>query len=440
MRPVRSARRLRPVLPVAAGAVVLLLAVACARTVTVVVTPTPLPTATPDIGAEVSARVRQTVAALPVREVSRPAAPQPTAALDRVHTPTPAVVAAPTPTAAPPRPLTLIRVGAGTPAPTPVAAAVPVSTAAPVVTAVPVAAATPASTEAPRHPLTPVPAIVSTPVFPTAVVAMPVPSPTAAPRPTATPRPAVLPRPTATPRPSSASGAGSLSSLYNTQNARWVEQRHPELHRSITRLPWVADGLDEVEREAVDQILYVAVADVSVARELVRMSFMRSYEPADVHALIGINRVIRNGFTADLTSSQVYREGISDEWTPVVAAAAMTKSGPAISEYLDRMEVTVETGQYVTAGLPLEITIVRLKGAGVRVETLEESHQAVTVSESIMQLSLPTRHVIIAFDPRAVLPGAAGVNYGYAISIEEEEPGSGPAGLRNTLYHEVAHY
>ena len=242
--------------------------------------------------------------------------------------------------------------------------------------------------------------------------------------------------------------APTLASIHNTQNARWVEQSHPTLHRNIMALPWVKDGLDSAEKSAIDDILNTAAYETkhtaakgpSLTQALVGMPFMVSNEPADVHALNGILEIIRNGLTRNLTSSQVYRNGITDEWTPIIAAAAATESGSAITEYLNDAAITVETGQYTTGGQPLTITIVRPENAAASGGTLGDVYQSVIVTESIMQLPLPTRHVIVVFDPRAVSSGFAGTNHNYAIGIEEENPDGGRALLQNTLFHEVAHY
>ena len=354
-------------------------------------------------------------------------------------------------------------------------------------------------------------------------------APTVAPRPTTapmvTPRstsaPIVTPRPTlvstVTPRPTLAptvtprlTAAPALASIHNTQNARWVEQSHPTLHRNIMALSWVKDGLDSDEKAAIDDILYAAVVDhslaqaiiqlpwvsdgidpheteaveeikfvahadasvaqaiiqlpwvadgiepqepetveeiyfvahenASVAQALVGMPFMVSNEPADAHALNGIQQIIRDGLTRNLTSSQVYRNGITDESAPIIAAAAATESGSAITEYLNNAAITVEVGQYTTGGQPLTITIVRPENAAASGGTLNDVYQSVIVTESIMQLPLPTRHVIVVFDPRAVSSGFAGTNHNYAIGIEEENPDGGRALLQNILFHEVAHY
>ena len=284
------------------------------------------------------------------------------------------------------------------------------------------------------------------------------------------------PRPTATPRPAAGRKPTSLAAMHNTNNAQWVAQRHPGLHRAILGLAWVADGLDAGEKGVVDDILYTAVVDSSlaqdlislgwvadgvgagegdaieefyfvahkslpVARELIGMPFMSGYQPADALALDAISEIIRDGFGANLTSSWVFQAGISDEWALVVAAAGTLGSGTAISQYLDETAITVESGKYTTTdGQPLVITIIRPEGAAGSADTMEMTRQSVVGVEAVMQLPLPVRHVIIAFDPRSVSADFAGTNHGYAIGIAEENPNGGQASLRNTLFHEVAHY
>ena len=302
----------------------------------------------------------------------------------------------------------------------------------PLPTATPDLAAALPPTSAPQPTATPRP-----------VVALP---PTSAPRPTATPRPAAAlpptstPRPTATPRPAAGRKPTSLAAMHNTNNAQWVAQRHPGLHRAMMQLPWVADGLDDGEKEAIDSILYAAVRDSSIAENLVQMPFLFSYEPADVHAIDGIREMMRDGFSANLTSSRVFRNGITDEWAPVVAAAGTLGSGAAISQYLNDAAITVDSREYTMSGQPLAITIVRPDNAAAQPGTMEMAYQSVIGVEAVMRLPLPVRHVIIAFDPRAVSADSIGTNHGYAIGISEENPNGGQASLRNTLFHEVAHY
>ncbi len=294
----------------------------------------------------------------------------------------------------------------------------------------------------------------------------PLPEPNAAATPIPTPPATPTPRPT--PKP-------SLPSLHNTQNARWVQQSHSTLHEGIIELSWVSDGLDGIERVAIDDLLYIAVVDpklthelltrhwlrdgidateaavleeyyfvsqddVSVAELLISMPFMSSVEAADLHALAAINDIVRERHAASLTGSQVFRAGITDEWTPVIAAAGAVNTADTLREYLDVLAVTVEEEVYTIHGEPMTITIVHPSGSIALQDPISDAFEAVIAVEIIMQLPLPKRHVVIVFDSRAVSVDAFGTNHGYAISIEDEDPLGGPSTLRSALYHELAHY
>ena len=63
--------------------------------------------------------------------------------------------------------------------------------------------------------------------------------------------------------------------LAETQNLLWLRQSHPDLHRDLTRLPWVSDGVTELEQEAVDNLTYIGGYDVSDLRSVLRLGWVR---------------------------------------------------------------------------------------------------------------------------------------------------------------------
>ena len=125
----------------------------------------------------------------------------------------------------------------GTPVETAVARALPTATP----TATPPPTATPISTPTP----------------------IPVPTATPAPTPTPTPVPTAIPTPTPKPSPTPTPAPPTLPSTYETDNTRWLARNYPALARQIHMLPWVQDGLSDLERSAVDELLYIAVEDVA---------------------------------------------------------------------------------------------------------------------------------------------------------------------------------
>ena len=80
---------------------------------------------------------------------------------------------------------------------------------------------------------------------------------------------------TATASPPSPTPTVALPSLRDFKNGAWLEQRHPRLADSIRTLDWVRDGIDDAEAEAVQDLLYIAVMSRSVTSSLVSMPWMQ---------------------------------------------------------------------------------------------------------------------------------------------------------------------
>ena len=263
----------------------------------------------------------------------------------------------------------------------------------------------------------------------------PTPLPTATPLPTPTPTPKPTPTPTATPRPPT-----PTPFPYQTQNIRWIRQSYPGLYSTILRLPWIADGLNDTDKAAIDQILYIAVKDTDVAQALVAMPFLQTMDHGSRHALAAINDLMRDGNKAALLNSRIYRTGITDEWTPVIAAAATTDNKTAVSAYLDG-DMTIRQDSHDTGLTPeLTVTIVRPSGRAAGAVSTDLTAQAVRQAEAIMRMPLPTNHVIVVVDDRSVIEGYFGVNHGFAISLKQDAEAKSQPSLLNTLVHEIAHY
>ena len=245
-------------------------------------------------------------------------------------------------------------------------------------------------------------------------------------------------RSTATPRRAAAPRSASFD--YSTQNIRWARQSHPDLYRSITQLPWASDGLDDADKAAIDEILYIAVKDAAVAKSVVAMPFLQTNAAATLHALESVNDLLRAGNATPLTDSRIYQSGITGEWAPVVTAAGAIAAPDAVAEYLDG-QVTVQQENYATDYTQImTVTIVRPAGSAAgRVDPGLIAH-SVRLAENIMRMPLPTDNVIVVVDDRAATGGFFGTNHGFAIGLQQESETKAPERLLNILVHEVAHY
>ena len=78
-------------------------------------------------------------------------------------------------------------------------------------------------------------------------------------------------------------GAGSA---YITNNTRWLARNYPALFLQIHTLSWVQDGLSDLERSAVDELLWIAVEDVTNLEAALRVSWVQDdIQEAEYQAL-----------------------------------------------------------------------------------------------------------------------------------------------------------
>lgn len=213
--------------------------------------------------------------------------------------------------------------------------------------------------------------------------------------------------------------------------------------KEIANLRWVGDGLTDPERNLIDEILNIAVEDIAVAAEAIAQpSLQSSYETHDSHLIYAINSLIYDDTLDYLRETEIWQKRrITDEWAPVVAATATTASSTAHREYLDENRITIENREVPTIRNPnLRVSIIRKDSDAARSDTMEIVQEAIDSIETVMGVPLPTDHVIIIFDERAVTSGFAGVNHGFAIASTPETEDRGRERRFSHFAHEAAHY
>ena len=396
-------------------------------TPTLTLTLTPEPTAAQELTAtpEPTATQESTATATPTLtpEPTATATPTPEPTATATPTPTPTLTPEPTPTPEP--------TATATPTPTPTLTPEPTATATP--TPTPTLTPEPTPTPEPTATATPTPTPTLTPE-PTAT-ATPTPTPTATPEPTATPSP--TPTPTVPPAP-------HLVDDHATQNTRWLASSYPDLSRQGAALPWVVDGLSDLERQAIDDLLYLGVRNIKYLRALLGMPFLQSLETGDVLAIKAMTSLTWHDLLTTLLHHPAVRSGIDDAQTVRIAAAGTYYQYPtSLEKALDPHGASVESWSGPTGLTPnLQVSIVRI--AQGKPGTIEAVQEAVDFVEQVMQLPLPTDHVVLVLDDEAVTKDYGGSNYGFAISYkpEYERPENPWAWrqLQQGLVHEIAHY
>ena len=261
-----------------------------------------------------------------------------------------------------------------------------------------------------------------------------------------------------------------------TQNLRWLAHHHPLLYRQIAELPWVEDGLSQLERDTIDQLLYIGVSDIPSLEAtlglpwvqdaisaveydtidwlenlgyedvpnlaaIIAMPFLQTPDTTDVLALRSMHSLAHEEALAPLMDHASVLDGITeDETTLVTAVGTLYRDTDEISRMLDSGYASIEA---VTSATGLQLSIVRT-GSQPQPWTADALGDAADYAEQVMLLDLPVDHVILVLNDKAVSSTAGGTNYGFAISYlpeyEQMQDTFEGREFQQGLAHEVAHY
>ena len=236
---------------------------------------------------------------------------------------------------------------------------------------------------------------------------------------------------------------------YDTQNLRWLESRYPALYAQIKQLSWVTDGLSDMEKTNLDEMLYIGVRDYYAMRRnlptlaaLIPMSFLEVADTTDALALRAIRTLSGRDQLAPLVEHPTFLGGIDDdETTLIVAAATVGRHPDKVTDVLTPGHVSIET---TVSEEGTRFSIVRPSTTASTAETAGVLEAAAELFETTMDRPLPTDHVILVLYDGAYPEGYEGANFGFAISYnpEREQPGNRWSwwNFRKGLAHEVAHY
>ena len=160
----------------------------------------------------------------------------------------------------------------------------------PTATALPARALAASPTDTP--PPTPTAAPTDTPLTtPTAAPTLPPTATAAPPTPTSPPTPAFtpLPKSTATPPPTPTRTPTPPSPITKLEDGARLERSQPAQAAQLLQLPWVADGVDDTEREAAEELIRAARWDPGMFDALMAMPWMKDSLTIDEsHAIRGI--------------------------------------------------------------------------------------------------------------------------------------------------------
>ena len=228
-------------------------------------------------------------------------APPPTATSSPVP-PTATATALPTPTPSPTATATSTPTPTLTPTATPSPTATATSTPTPTLTPTPTATFT----------ATPTPTATNSPTPTATFTATPTPTITNTPTPTATntPTPTVTNTPTATPTATPVPPRAALAPF-----SSWLIENKPDLADAIGALGWVADGVDDSERKALEHMIHIAARSDAPARALLDMAWVADGPSGDETFALQSLRYLPNASedTAEtLINMEWIEDGVSD--------------------------------------------------------------------------------------------------------------------------------
>ena len=264
------------------------------------------------------------------------------------------------------------------------------------------------------------------------------------------PSPSPPPSPTrstiAYPSPQTADYGPQERRYLDIQNARWLASHNPSFSRSISSIPWIEDGLNDLEYQITEQILYLVAHghDETVAR-LINMPFLQRPHPHDLSALKSIFRASRNhGHITQVINHPALENGITDEITPVISVMDSAVRTPQLMDKLfDPHQSHLETTAIrTTLDVPVSLAVIR-DYPPINRAAIDQLAHAVIAVENIMATPFPTNSVVVLITQRSDA-SVAGTNFNSHILISSnyDAPPSSRTGSQfpRIIAHEVAHH
>ena len=210
-------------------------------------------------------------------------------------------------------------------------------------------------------------------------------------------------------------------------------------------LPWVRDDISSLEYDVLDWIQAVGDEDAKVTAAIIPMQFLRVPNATDVLALRSIHKLARRGALAALVDHPAFLDGIAEgETTLVAAVGTMSEHPDEISRMLDPGYASIESFSITTPLTPLILVSIVGVGGASRPHAADAMADAGEFVEQAMLLPLPIEHLVLVLHDNAVTGQYAGANYGFAFGhlARYERPPDTFEGRRllGGIVHEVAHY
>ena len=125
-------------------------------------------------------------------------------------------------------------------------------------------------------------------------------------------------------------------------------------------IPWVQDDMSETEYDIIDSLGTLDFDAPDVVFQLLSMPFLISPDTTDALAIQGMENLADRDRLVTLTDHSIFRDGVTDEETTLIAAVGTLRDAGEIQRVLDPGGAAIETVSLGTELTPnLKISIVR---------------------------------------------------------------------------------
>ena len=203
---------------------------------------------------------------------------------------------------------------------------------------------------------------------------------------------------------------GISSSEQDAVLAMWsVALNSDPVFRALVAKPWVLDSLTPDESRVIDQLIVMASfahSDEAAALRIVDMPFLEKTDSLDPVALESLNLLIwvwerDRGYLQEVLSHPSLRDGITDDWTNVVAVLhKVVERRPELLDVLLDPEQTIVKERSITLPLTGEVGLSVIwpgdGGTDARASrTMDLLEHAVRTQEEFMGVPYPKRYAIV---------------------------------------------
>lgn len=236
--------------------------------------------------------------------------------------------------------------------------------------------------------------------------------------------------------------------LADVRNWEYAEQSAPAVIASLRTIPWIADGLHDVnEYNAAERLVNIGIdAPDTLNLLLDSHSLTQGLAPLDLPALLSLQRMAHNRpeRLAQLTRADWFRDGLTDAEAAIVAT--LFERSRFLSPEFDAIvsdpgtlsvDLSATTNR---AGETIPVVILRSGPAPSGSPVMLAAQLVVPLLEEMFDAPFPTPAVVIHITPY-LAGAAAGTNYQTHVTLKPEiDADENPEFSVHSVFHEIAHY